>query len=122
MTTPKLTEKAIEQIKKVLTENSMDAEKTYVRVGVRYSCSGPAYAFGFDDEYLDEVDALNVQDGLKIVNQKEFSDHLSLIEIDYVDNEKKGFTFRNTDPSSLPVLEGGCGSGGCCGGGGCQST
>ena len=118
MTTPKLTEKAVEQIKKVLLENSIDSEKNYVRVGVRQSCSGLAYAFGFDDEYSEEIDAMNLQDGLKLVNSKEFSDHLSKVEIDY-NSEKNGFTFKNTDPSNLPVLEGGCGSGGCCGGG-CQ--
>lgn len=124
MSTPKLTGKAVAQIKKVLLENGMDVEKTFVRVGIKgMSCSGPSYAFGFDDEFFQETDNLSSQDGLSVVNSKEFGDYLAHIEIDYVENEseKSGFTFRNTNPLQV-MADGanGCGSGGgCCGGGGC---
>lgn len=127
MATPTLTQKAIEKIKKVLEENSMDAQKTYVRVGINgMSCSGPAYAFGFDDEFSDETDDLTVQDGLSVVNNKMYSEYLASVEIDYKDESgANGFAFKNTNP--LQVLAdgcsgGGCGSGGgCCGGGSCSN-
>lgn len=119
MNTIKLTEKAISQIKQVIIEQNMPADKTYVRVGLQgMSCSGPAYAFGLDDKYDAEVDDISVQEGLSVVNRKEFAEYLSQVTVDYKDEaDKKGFTFKNTNPLQVLKNEGGCGSGGCCGGG-----
>jgi Fe-S cluster assembly iron-binding protein IscA len=103
----------------------MEIDKTYVRVGINgMTCSGPAYAFGFDDEFSEEVDDLAVQGGLSVVNSKMFSERLSFVEIDYKDESgANGFAFKNTNPLQVMADSvGGCGSGGGCCGGGCGSV
>lgn len=125
MNTIKLTEKAVSQIKQVLAEQNMQVDKTYVRAGLQgMSCSGPAYAFGLDDKYDADLDDISIQQGLSVVNRKEFANYLSQVTVDYKDDaDKKGFTFKNTNPLQVLNNEGGCGSGGCgsggCCGGGC---
>lgn len=129
MNTITLTEKAVSQIKQVLAEQNMPIDKTYVRAGLQgMSCSGPAYAFGLDDKYDAELDDISLQEGLSVVNRKEFATYLSQVTVDYKDDaDKKGFTFKNMNPLQVLNSEGscssgGCGSsGGCCGGGGCGS-
>jgi len=116
----KLTDKAIVQIKEIIATQNMSLETTAVRVGIRgKSCSGSVYAFGLDEEEIDpEYNELQVQDGLKIVYNKEFEDDLKNVTVDLKEAEdKRGFTFTNP----LQVLSGGCGSGGCGSGGGCSA-
>lgn len=128
MNTVTLTDKAIAKIKQILIEQNMDAEKTYVRVGIQgMSCSGPSYAFGLDESFDSAIDEVSLQDGLSVVNKKEYGVYLAETTVDYKEEDgRQGFTFKNMNP--LKVLNsdgcntGGCGSGGgCCGGGGCGS-
>ena len=114
----KLTEKAVSKIKEIIASQDMPAETTVVRVGIRgQSCSGPAYAFGLDEQYDTVLDEVIDQDGLKVVHSKQYEDVLQFVEVDFHETEeKKGFTFKDTNPMKL--LSGGCGSGGC-GSGGC---
>jgi len=115
----KLTEKAVSKIKEIITTQDMPLDKTCVRVGIRgQSCSGPAYAFGLDEEYDTVYDEVIEQDGLKVVHNKQYEEALQFVEVDYHETEeKKGFTFKDANPMKL--LGGGCGSGGC-GSGGCH--
>lgn len=112
-----LTDSAINQIKEVVAGQEMSLDETFVRVGIRgRSCSGLVYAFGFDEASDPESDELILQDGVKIVYSKQFSEDLKGVSIDFKEVDgKRGFTFSNP----LQVL-GGCGSGGC-GTGGCGS-
>lgn len=116
----KITEKAAQEIHKILENQEKSAENTYLRVGVTgVSCSGATYSFNLNsiDEFNCDEDDLVLQEGLTIVSKKTYADFLESIIIDYVETEdKKGFTFR--DP--LSVLNTGCGSGGC-GSGGCSN-
>jgi len=114
----KLSEKAVSKIKEIIASQEMPAE-TVVRVGIRgQSCSGPAYAFGLDEEYDTTYDDVINQDGLKVVHNKAYGEPLQFVEVDYHETEeKKGFTFKDTNPMKL--LAGGCGTGGC-GSGGCH--
>lgn len=113
----KLTDKAVGQIKEIIASQNMSLDTTNVRVGIRgKSCSGPAYAFGLDEETDPEFDELIVQDGVKVVHHKQFVDDLNNVTIDFKESDgQRGFTFSNP----LQVL-GGC-SGGGCGSGGCSS-
>lgn len=113
----KITENAAKEIHKILTAADKSSENTYLRVGIAGSrCSGPVYSFNLDQEFNTDEDDLVEQEGLKIVNEKVFSQPLESVVIDYVEIEgRKGFTFSNP----LAVL-GGCSSGGC-GSGGCSS-
>lgn len=113
----KLTEKAVSKIKEIITAQEMPLDTTCVRVGIRgQSCSGPAYAFGLDEEYDTFYDDVIEQDGLKVVHNKAYADPLQFVLVDYHETEEKqGFTFKDTNP--LKVMSGGCGS---CGSGGCH--
>lgn len=110
----KITESAVSEIGKILNSKEMSAESTYLRVGISGSrCSGPNYSFNLDTEFDSENDVLMVQDGLKIINNKIFSEVLEPVVIDYTEiGDRKGFSFSNP----LAVV-----SGGCCGGGSCSS-
>jgi iron-sulfur cluster assembly accessory protein len=114
----KLTEKAVVQIKQVMNEQNFDLDKTYIRVGILgQSCSGTVYSLSLDDSFDEIQDDLLNQDDVKIVNNKEITESLSPVVIDFKDEEnKKGFIFINP----LQVVTGGCGSGGC-GSGTCSS-
>jgi iron-sulfur cluster assembly accessory protein len=115
----KLTENAVREIKQIVSAQEMDMDKTFVRIGIQsMNCSGPSYAFGFDEE-TDERDVVLEQDSIKIVYDKEYSDLLSNITIDYATLEDaSGFVFNNP----LKVLKSSSNSGGkCCGGGSCSS-
>jgi iron-sulfur cluster assembly accessory protein len=114
----KLTDNAIRQIKEVIASQNMSLDLTNVRVGIRgKSCSGPVYAFGLDEEVDLEQDEVSIQDGVKVVHHKQFTDDLNNVTVDFKEVEdRRGFTFSNP----LQVL-GGCGTGGC-GSGGCGSS
>jgi len=121
----KLTENAVREIKQIVSSQEMDIDKTFVRIGIQsMSCSGPSYAFGLDEE-TDEQDVVLEQDSIKIVYDKEYSDLLSNITIDFATiGDSSGFVFNNP----LKVLKSSCnsggssgGGGGCCGGGSCSS-
>lgn len=120
-TTPiKLSEQAVAKVKEIMAENNMAPETTFLRVGIKgMSCSGPAYSFGFDEEYDTNYDDVVKQDDITVVHNKSYTEALDYVEIDFHDDGvKKGFTFKNTNP--LNVLKtGGCGGSGGCGGGGC---
>lgn len=117
----KLTEKAIDQIKKIVaSQEEITLESTFVRVGIRgKNCSGTVYAFGLDDHSDPDIDEISLQDGIKIVHEKQFSKELDSVTVDFKELENdRGFTFVN----ALQVLsQGCCGGGGGCGTGGCDA-
>jgi iron-sulfur cluster assembly protein len=103
-----LTEKAIKEIKHIMTEQNMDAEKVYARVGVRGGgCAGFSWLFTLDETYDQEKDLLIEQDGLKIVADKRSSLYIDGTTVDFHDAlDKRGFSFSNPNAKTSC----GCGS------------
>lgn len=121
----KLTDSAVAKIKEILSENKLDPENIYVRVGIAgQSCSGNVYSFALDEEYSAEEDTIVSEDGgLKVICDNEYAKGMMGVFVDYLETERgKGFAFN--DPMKIMKGEGGCcGSGGCSSGGssGCGS-
>ena len=114
----KLTDVAMAKIKEILSKADLSVETTYIRVGIRgQSCSGPVYNFALDEEYDEEYDVLSKQDDVNIVFEKEFSEPLNGIIVDYKSSER-GEGFVLTNPLQI-LSSGGCGS--CGSSGGCSS-
>lgn len=102
-----ITEKAAEEIKRVISDKNMPAE-TALRIGVvGGGCSGFQYSLGFDTE-MDEVkDLMTEQHGIRVTVDKKSDLFLDGTTIDFYDGlEKRGFTFDN--PNAVKSC--GCGS------------
>jgi iron-sulfur cluster assembly protein len=102
-----LSEKAANEVKKIITEQKLPAE-TVLRVGVAGGgCSGFSYSLGFDST----VDAANDMKfdshGVTVVVDKKSELFLDGTTVDFYDGlEKRGFTFDN--PNAVKSC--GCGS------------
>jgi iron-sulfur cluster assembly protein len=102
-----VTEKAVGEIKRVISEQNM-GENTCLRIGVAGGgCSGFQYALGFDEK-VDEVnDLVTEQHGIKVLVDKKSDLFLDGTVIDFYEGlEKRGFTFEN--PNAVKSC--GCGS------------
>jgi iron-sulfur cluster assembly accessory protein len=124
----KIEERAVEEIKRVLEEQSMPIESHALRVGVSGGgCSGFQYALNFvkAEEISEEDVEIEIQ-GLRIVVDHRSQPYLAGTEIGFQDGlQGRGFVFNN------PMATGGCGcgtsfstaasQGGSCGTGGCGS-
>ncbi len=100
----KVTDKAVEEIKKVAKENNIENPILRVRV-VPGGCSGFQYAMGFDDT-IEEGDHVFEYDGVKVVIDPFSMPYVNGAELDYiVDFMGGGFTIRN------PNATGSCGCG-----------
>jgi len=103
-----LTEKAAGEIKRIMEEQNMDPQTTYVRVGVRGGgCSGFQWAFNLDENFNEKVDTLEEIAGLRFAIDKRSAMYLPGTTIDFVETlEKRGFKFDN--PNAKTTC--GCGS------------
>jgi iron-sulfur cluster assembly protein len=101
-----LTEKAANEVKKIITEQNLP-EETVLRVGVQSGgCSGFSYSLGFDTTTT-EKDRVAEVHGVKLVVEKKFDPYLEGTIVDYYDGlEKRGFVFNNPNV----VKSCGCGS------------
>lgn len=102
-----ITEKAAQEIKRVIADKQM-ANETALRIGVvGGGCSGFQYSLGFDTEMDTVKDAISEQHGLKVAVDKKSDLFLDGTTIDFYDGiEKRGFTFEN--PNAVKSC--GCGS------------
>lgn len=102
-----LTEKAANEIKRVIAEQNLP-ETTFVRVGVAGGgCSGFQYSFAFDDKSDETKDHVFDQHGVRVAVQKNHDLHLDGTVIDfYEDLQRRGFKFENPNVSRSC----GCGS------------
>ncbi len=102
-----ITEKAVTEMKRVLTEQKL-SEDTVLRVGVAGGgCSGFEYRLGFDDKTDEGSDELSEQHGITIAVDKKSALFLEGTTVDFYDGiEKRGFTFNN--PNAVKSC--GCGS------------
>ena len=92
-----LTEKAANEVKKIITEQSLP-EGTVLRVGVQGGgCSGFSYSLGFDTS-TSERDRVVELHGIRMVVDKKFDPYLDGTVVDYYDGlEKRGFVFNNPE-------------------------
>ena len=102
-----LSEKAADEVKKILTEQKLDPSHV-LRVGVAGGgCSGFSYSLGFDTKIDDAQDLKYECHGVTIVVDKKSELFLDGTTVDFYEGlEKRGFTFDN--PNAVKSC--GCGS------------
>ena len=103
-----LSETAAGEIKKIITEQGMPAEKTSLRVGVRGGgCSGFSYSLDLVEDEPGESDEVLESHGVKILCDMKSYLYLNGVEIDFKDEVMgRGFVFKNPNATSTC----GCGS------------
>lgn len=100
-----MTEKAEEQIRQILAEQSETFAGLRIQV-VGGGCSGYQYRMGFDKSFNEETDQVFDFDGLKVGIDRSSLLHMENSEIDYVEGlHGAGFKFNN------PNVTGTCGCG-----------
>jgi iron-sulfur cluster assembly protein len=101
----KLTESAINEVKKLMSEPGFDTEQ-YLRIGVKGGgCSGMSYILGFDKK--EEDDEVHTIEGVPVIMKNAHGIYLFGMEVDYQDGlNARGFVFKNPNASSTC----GCGS------------
>ena len=102
-----LTERAAQEIKKILDDQKSE-DDTFLRVGVTGGgCSGFSYSLGFSADYDAKADSKEIQHGVTVVVDKKSSLYLDGTAVDFYEGlEKRGFTFEN--PNAVKSC--GCGS------------
>jgi iron-sulfur cluster assembly protein len=102
-----LTEKAANEVKRIMADQKIEAE-TVLRVGVTGGgCSGFSYALGFDKNFDDKADSKFEYHGVPVVIDKKSALYLDGTTIDFYDGlEARGFKFDN--PNAVKSC--GCGS------------
>jgi len=103
-----LSETAANEIKSIITNQSMPAEKTSLRVGVRGGgCSGFSYSLDLVEDEPGESDEVLESHGVKILCDMKSYLYLNGVEIDFKDEVMgRGFVFKN--PNATATC--GCGS------------
>jgi iron-sulfur cluster assembly protein len=94
-----LTERAVKEIRRIIDEQKLP-EQTALRVGVKGGgCSGLSYTLGFDDQFS-EVDQLIEVEGVRVVCDPKSFLYLNGTQIDFEDNLMgRGFKFGNPNAS-----------------------
>lgn len=102
-----VTEKAVGEIKRVISEQNMP-EGTVLRIAVAGGgCSGFQYKLGFDESTDTSKDHVHEQHGIKVAVDKKSDLYLDGTTVDFYDGlEKRGFTFDNPNVTKSC----GCGS------------
>jgi iron-sulfur cluster assembly protein len=103
-----LSETAAGEIKKIITDQAMPADKTSLRVGVRGGgCSGFSYSLDLVEDEPGESDEVLESHGVKILCDMKSYLYLNGVEIDFKDEVMgRGFVFKNPNATSTC----GCGS------------
>lgn len=102
-----LTERAADEVKKILTEQKLEGE-TVLRVGVTGGgCSGFSYSLGFATDYDATADSKSSQHGVDVVVDRKSALYLDGTKLDFKEEiDRRGFTFEN--PNAVKSC--GCGS------------
>ena len=103
-----LTELAAKQIKDIIQQQSLPAEQTKLRVGVKGGgCSGFSYMLDLTEEAAAETDEELESHGVPILIDSKSLLYLDGTEIDFKDDVmQSGFVFKNPNATSTC----GCGS------------
>ncbi len=101
----KLTERAVEEIKRLMTAAGFDKSKS-LRIGVKGGgCSGMTYILGFDDKAAED-DLFEIE-GVRCIMNPAHGIYLMGMEVDWQDGlNSRGFTFAN--PNATKTC--GCGT------------
>lgn len=101
-----LSEKAANEVKKIITDQSLP-EGTVLRVGVQGGgCSGFSYSLNFDTSTTERDRVVDIH-GVKLAVDKKFDPYLDGTIVDFYDGlEKRGFVFDNPNVAKTC----GCGS------------
>lgn len=102
-----ITEKAVAEMKRVLTEQKLP-EETVLRIGVTGGgCSGFQYSLGFDNQPDAKKDHVSDHHGLPVAVDKKSALFLDGTTVDFHDEpQRQGFTFDN--PNAVRTCSG-CG-------------
>lgn len=103
-----LTEKAANEIKRIISEDDTANENTMVRIGVADGgCSGFQYSFHLDSNYDEANDSKDQQHGVNVVVDRKSAMYIEGTIIDFHDGlDQRGFKFQNPNA----VRSCGCGS------------
>ncbi len=101
-----ITDLAIDEIKKIKTEQALDSS-TFLRIViVGGGCSGMRYSLGFDNVYDPLIDTKYTFDGIELVTDKKFDLFFDGTTIDFINTlTSTGF---NIDNPNFPAGVGGC--------------
>jgi len=94
-----LTERAVEELERIINEQSMP-DGTALRVGVKGGgCSGFSYTLGFDDQ-VNPTDQINEEYEVRVVCDPKSFLYLNGTVVDFEDNLMgRGFKFTNPNAS-----------------------
>ena len=103
-----LSETAAKEIKTIITDQGLPADKTFLRVGVKGGgCSGFSYMLDLTEDAKGESDEQLESNGIKILIDDKSLLYLEGTEIDFRDEVMgRGFVFKNPNATSSC----GCGS------------
>ena len=103
-----LTDTAAREIKTIIQQQELDADKVRLRVGVKGGgCSGFSYMLDLTEEPKGEADEEMEAHGVKILCDMKSYLYLNGVEIDFKDEVMgRGFVFKNPNATSTC----GCGS------------
>jgi iron-sulfur cluster assembly protein len=101
-----LTERAAEEVKKIMEEQNL--RDNVLRVAVTGGgCSGFSYKLAFDPEWNEKTDSKFEFHGVNVVVDQKSALYLEGTTVDFYDGlDKRGFTFNN--PNAVKTC--GCGS------------
>ncbi len=102
-----LTERAAQEVKTIFEQNSLPAEKSYLRLGVKGGgCSGFSYALDLTENKNDNDEEWEIH-GVKVICDPKSYVYLNGVSVDFKDEVMgRGFVFNNPNASSSC----GCGS------------
>ncbi len=102
-----ITEKALNEARKILEENKLDPNEYFLRIGVKGGgCSGFVYSLAFDNKLRDN-DRVIYSQNLRVVVDTKSLFYLNGTVLDYSDGLMgRGFVFNN--PNATRTC--GCGS------------
>lgn len=103
----RITEKALNEVIKIMEENKLDKDEYFLRIGVKGGgCSGFVYSLVFDNR-LKEDDKVVYDKDLRIIVDSRSLFYLHGTTLDFADGLMgRGFTFNN--PNTTKTC--GCGS------------
>lgn len=98
----KLSEGAAKEIKSIITDQQLPADKTRLRVGVKGGgCSGFSYVLDLVEEEPGEADEEFESQGIKVLIDSRSALYLAGVEIDFKDEVMgRGFVFKNPNATS----------------------
>ena len=102
-----LTQRAAQEVKTIIEQQKLDAEKTYLRLGVKGGgCSGFTYTLDLTEHRADTDEEWQVHD-VKVICDPKSHIYLGGTSVDFKDELMgRGFVFNNPNASQVC----GCGS------------